>query len=192
MQLPNKIFFTGVPGSRWSGIAQTLEDIPGFNSSDRTPNRDYSHAEYSGHKGAYFGRGMEFEAILIEEYVNQAHVTKDGCRLIKGHDWAYVLPDIKERFPHDWIMLVYRPDLASFAWWHEAGGFSIKYPDYSIYKNSRIMMQEIQAQNEAILEFAYSQNATWSHFTQQWVDQTFGLGSVVKSNLPDILVAVIK
>ena len=26
MNLPNRLFFTGVPGSRWSGIAQQLEE----------------------------------------------------------------------------------------------------------------------------------------------------------------------
>jgi hypothetical protein len=55
MNLPNHIFFTGVPGSRWSGIAQTIESIPGFNTSDRNPGREYQHNTYSGHKGAYFG-----------------------------------------------------------------------------------------------------------------------------------------
>jgi hypothetical protein len=35
MILPNKIFLTGVPGSRWSGIAQLIEDnVPGFNTAD--------------------------------------------------------------------------------------------------------------------------------------------------------------
>ena len=55
MNLLNRIFFTGVPGSRWSGIAQQLETIPGFNTSDRTAEREYAHGQFSGHKGAYFG-----------------------------------------------------------------------------------------------------------------------------------------
>ena len=29
MQLPNRLFFTGVPGSRWSGISQNLELLDG-------------------------------------------------------------------------------------------------------------------------------------------------------------------
>jgi hypothetical protein len=61
MNLPNHIFFTGAPGSRWSGIAQTIETLPGFNVSDRNPRREYAHNTYSGHKGAYFGHGMECE-----------------------------------------------------------------------------------------------------------------------------------
>ena len=50
--IPEHIFFTGVPGSRWSGIAQTIETIPGFNTSDRTPERTYDHHQFTGHKGA--------------------------------------------------------------------------------------------------------------------------------------------
>jgi hypothetical protein len=60
--LPNRIFLTGVPGSRWSGIAQTLESLNGFNTGDRTPAREFSHSGFTGHKGAYFGKGMEYEA----------------------------------------------------------------------------------------------------------------------------------
>ena len=67
--LPNRLFFTGVPGSRWSGIAQTLEQLNGFNTSDRTPEREFSHNGFSGHKGAYFGQGMELEAHLEENYI---------------------------------------------------------------------------------------------------------------------------
>jgi hypothetical protein len=192
MNLPQRIFFTGVPGSRWSAIAQFIEEVPGVNTTDRTPRREYDHSTYSGHRGAYFGRGMEFEALVNESYVDQAHYSKEGTRLIKGHDWAYMLDEIQDRFYEDWIMLVYRPDLASQAWWHEAGGFNIKYPDYSIYKNSRVMLQEIMQQNEAILEFAYKNDAQWNHFTPQWVVKTFG--HQLNFNFPysDILVTIIK
>ena len=49
-------FFTGAPGSKWSGIAQQIEAMDSnWEISDRTPEREYSHGEYSGHKGVYFG-----------------------------------------------------------------------------------------------------------------------------------------
>ena len=88
--LPKRIFFTGVPGSRWSGIAQILETIPGFNTSDRTPERTYKHHSYTGHVGAYFGRQMEFEPLIQasgEEYIDQAWKEPGGCRLVKSHQW---------------------------------------------------------------------------------------------------------
>ena len=190
--LPNRIFFTGVPGSRWSGIAQVLESLNGFNISDRTPERDYTHHEFTGHKGAYFGRGMEFDYGLEQRNIDAAHLTHKGTRLIKSHDWAYVLDQIKHEYPDDWIMLVYRPDLISYAWWHEAGGFKIKYPCYDAYRDSTNMLSEITKQNKAILEYAHSCNTTWHYFTEQWITDTFGQTIKLDKVFSDILVTVIK
>ena len=192
MILPNRIFFTGVPGSRWSGIAQHLESLFGFNTSDRTQARDYSHHRFTGHKGAYFGRGMEFDHDLNTSNIDAAHATHEGTRLIKSHDWAYVLDEIKQKFPNDWIMLVYRPDLVSYAWWHEAGGFQIEYPNYKSYGDSINMLSEISKQNKAILEYAYEQRATWHYFTDEWILDTFGKDIKLDKVFNDILVTVIK
>jgi hypothetical protein len=192
MKLPNRIFLTGVPGSRWSGIAQVLETIPGFNVSDRTPERTYSHHSYTGHQGAYFGEGMELDTCLDADYIDSAWTESGGTRLIKSHDWAYKLGLVAQVFPTDWIMLVYRPDMASYAWWHEAGGFQIKYPCYDAYKDSTGMLAAITRQSQCILEYAYSKNATWHHFTPQWVESTFGRPVEVNKTFPDILVTVIK
>lgn len=190
--LPERVFFTGVPGSRWSGIAQILETIPGFNTSDRTPERTYLHHSYTGHVGAYFGWGMEFDPLLNAEHIDQAWNEPGGTRLVKSHDWAYLLPSIKKQFPNDWIMLVYRPDMISYAWWHEAGGFQIKYPCYDEYRNSVGMLAGITRQNEEILKYAHSVNATWHYFTEQWVLNTFNYSVTIEKTFPDILVTVIK
>jgi len=190
--LPNRIFLTGVPGSRWSGIAQTLESIPGFYSTVRTPERTYSHHSYTGHQGAYFGPGMELECLLSADYIDSAWTQSAGTKLVKSHDWAYMLPKVAHHFPDDWIMLVYRPDMASYAWWHEAGGFQIKYPCYDAYKDSMGMLAAITKQNQCILEYAHSRNATWHHFTSEWVESTFGHKVEIKKTFPDILVTVFK
>ena len=192
MILPNRIFFTGVPGSRWSGIAQQLETLNGFNTSDRTSSRDYSHHQFTGHKGAYFGRGMELESYLDPTYIDAAWTETGGCRIVKSHDYAYKLQTISEVFPDDWIMLVYRPDMVSYAWWHEAGGFQIKYPCYDDYKDSTNMLSEITKQNKAILEYAYKRNATWHYFNEQWILDTFGQTIKLDKVFSDILVTVIK
>lgn len=193
MNLPNRIFFTGVPGSRWSGIAQVLETMPGMNTSDRTPAREYSHHTYTGHVGAYFGRGMEFEAYPLKEQVmGSAWSDNSGCKLVKSHDWAYYLEDIKSKFPDDWIMLVYRPDMSSYAWWHEAGGFQIKYPCYDAYNDSIGMLAEITAQNKSILEFAMINNCKWEYFTSGWIKDNFNTEVNVTKVWPDILVTLIK
>jgi hypothetical protein len=192
MNLPKRIFFTGVPGSRWSGLAQTLETLPGFNVSDRTDKRQYTHASYGGHCGAYFGPGMEFEDTLDANYIDRAWTTPGGTQIIKSHNWAYKLHDVKAAFPNDWIMLVYRPDMASYTWWHEAGGFDIKYPDYSWYQNSPTMLHEITRQNNKILQYAHEQDATWSYFNERWIKDNFGHETKLTKHWDDILVTIIK
>jgi hypothetical protein len=192
MNLPNHIFFTGVPGSRWSGIAQVLETIPGMNTSDRTLEREYLHHTYTGHLGAYFGRGMEFAATVDLAYIDQAWTEAGGTRLVKSHDWAYKLQEIKTTYPDAWIMLIYRPDMNSFAWWHEAGGFQIKYPCYDAYRDSVGMLAEIQEQNRAILEFGMQNNCRWEYFTSNWIADNFLADIVVPETLPDILVTLVK
>ena len=189
--MPNRIFFTGVPGSRWSGIAQIIESIPGMNISDRTPEREYIHHNYTGHKGSYFGPEMEFEPILDSNYIDQAWNTSQGCKLVKSHEWSYYLGDIQKKFPDDRIMMIYRPDMISYAWWHEAGGFQIQYPNYSAYKNSVTILNEIMKQNSSILEFGMLNNCKWEYFTSEWIYKNFGKSIMVKNTFSDILVTLI-
>ncbi len=193
--LPNRIFFTGVPGSRWSGVAQLLESTPGFNVTDRTPERTFvfkSESEYSKHYGAYFGKGMEFSTSLDAANIDAAHTDHTGCRLIKSHEWAYNLDQIKQQYPNDWIVLVYRPDLLSYAWWYGAGGFNITYPKYQEFKDSTNMMAEIARMNQCILEFAYKHDATWNHITPRWVNENFGVDPSVGHKFNDVLITIIK
>ena len=193
--LPERIFFTGVPGSRWSGIAQILETIPEFNTSDRTDERTYAHHSYTGHVGAYFGWGMEFEPQIQaagQEYIDQAWAEPGGTRLVKSHNWPDKFEDIEKHFPDDWIMLVYRPDMASFAWWHEAGGFQIKYPRYTWYKDEAQMLYEISRTNKLILEYACMKKARWEYFTPDWVKENFNTAVQISKIHTDILVTIIK
>ena len=191
MNLPDRIFFTGVPGSRWSGIAQTLETMSGMNTSDRTPEREYVHHSYTGHKGSYFGPGMEFEPILDPDYIDQAWTKPLGCKLVKSHEWSYYLGEIHEKFPNDGILMVYRPDLSSYAWWHEAGGFQIKYPNYSAYSNSGNMLNEIMKQNSCILEFGMKNKCKWEYFTEDWIYNNFGQELKINNTFSDILITLI-
>lgn len=171
MHLPKRIFFTGAPGSRWSGIAQVLEQRLGLNITDRTPNREYSSSKFSGHRGTYFGPMMEFPALF--GFVDVGHKTLDGCRLIKSHDWAFKLDEIKEHYPEDGIFLVYRDDELSFDWWKQAGGFNISYPSYASYINDENMKRQIRLQNESILDFCKYHGIKLEPFSCHWMYKTF-------------------
>lgn len=157
-----RIFFTGAPGSRWSGIAQELESNGGFDISDRTSSRSYAHNKYSGHLGSYFGTGMEFPAILDTQNLDLPY-TGSGIKLHKSHEWSLMLDNINDLYPMAGIYLVYRPDHAALDWWLKAGGFDITYPRYDYYVDEFTMAQHIRKQNNAILEFAHKHKLTWKH-----------------------------
>lgn len=194
MNLPNRIFLIGVPGSRWSGIAQAIEDnVPEFNTSDRNDARKYTHHNFSGHLGVYFGTGWEHDTDLSDENLDSAFDNTDGTRFLKSHEWAYHLNEIKERFPNDWIMMIHRPDLSAYSWWHEAGGFTISYPDYRpYYKDSICMLNEIRQMHQSMLEFSQQHGLTWSHISADWIEQNFGQRVEPTVKLPDTLVTILK
>ena len=52
-------FLTGAPGSRWSVVAQLITDNFNYDKSYESSARQYVHGEFTGHKGSYFGTGME-------------------------------------------------------------------------------------------------------------------------------------
>lgn len=171
MQLPKRIFFTGVPGSRWSGIAQILEDVLDLDTSDRNKEREYDHTQYSGHKGAYFGTGMEFEAKF--GLVDEPFEYLDESRLIKSHEWSRMIPQIINHFPNDGMIIIHRDTYESFKWWKEAGGFDITYPDYSAYKDETGMLTEIHNQSLNIESFCLQNNIQLKPFNNEWIKNNF-------------------
>ena len=192
--LPDKIFMIGVPGSRWSGIAQNIEDnVPGFNTTDRDPKRTYMHHNFSGHLGAYFGTGWEFDTNLDIENLDRPYIHTAGTRILKSHEWAYHLDEIHRRYPDAWIFLVYRPDMSAYSWWHQAGGFNITYPLYEPYYHDSVrMMSEIMRQNQAIMQFAQKHDARWHHISGKWISENFGSYVEPTRRDPDTLVTIIR
>ena len=183
----------GAPGSRWSGIAQNIETLPGFNVTDRDPRRQYVHHNFTGHLGAYFGTGWEFDTNLDAENLDRPFIHTSGTRILKSHEWAYHLDEIRERYPDSWIFLVYRPDMSCYSWWHEAGGFGITYPQYlDYYKDSVNMLSEIMKQNQAIMQFAQRHDLEWRHISGGWIQEHFGVYVEPGRRDPDTLVTLLK
>ena len=156
----NRVFLTGVPGSRWSGIAQELESEGGYNISDRTPERTYTHK--GNHVGAYFGTGMEFPAILDTKNLDLPY-RGTGTKLHKSHEWSLMLDDITDLYHRSGIILIYRPNEVSLEWWLQAGGFNITYPKYDYYIDEKTMAKHIAIQNDSILKFAHKHRLKWTH-----------------------------
>ena len=156
-------FFTGVPGSRWSGIAREMKLDPLYDTSDRAEHREYRHHGFSGHKEAYFGTGMEFNCDLSEENLCApfAKNTTKLTKLLLSHEWPYYFDQIVEQYPDAPITLVYRNNEASMDWWLEAGGFNITYPNYEFYCDTTGMWEQIEKQNKLILDFGQKHMLQW-------------------------------
>lgn len=155
------IFFTGVPGSRWSGIAQEIKASGDYDCTDRAPHRVYKHGEFSGHMDAYFGTGMEFDTSLDRSNL-LAPFNGEGTKLLMSHEWPYYFSEIQDLYPTAAIQLIYRSDYASYVWWKQAGGFDIYYPNYEWYKDDTSMLQRIKEQNKLILDFAQHHMLQWT------------------------------
>ncbi len=141
------ILFTGAPGSKWSGVAESIHKSPDIDQSDGTSERSYFKQTVK-HTGAYFDPGMEFEN--TQENWNKPFSGR-GIRIIKSHTFAHQLDLLKTlKYP---IVMVYRNDVECYKWWNDAGGFSITYPSYDYFKPLGNMWNHIQKQNKDIMQF---------------------------------------
>ena len=100
--MKNWIFFTGAPGSRWSGVSQTIRDNwENVDNTDLTEDKKYTHHKYSGHIGNYYGPGMANGQWLAESFgtnrmweeeINKSFSgPQDSWKLILSHNFAYYL-----------------------------------------------------------------------------------------------------
>lgn len=181
MNLPKRIFCSGVPGSRWSGITQRLYKHHLFNKTDINLSQSYNRINPSGliqkdfHTGTYFEHNTSQPVSLETLHLDLTYSNPDaGTMLHRSHQYAFILDDIKQKYPDDWIWLIYRPDALSYAWWFECGGFNITYPNYSFYKDPPTMLGEIAKQNYAMLTWAHKHNLPWYPLTKEWEQQHFG------------------
>ena len=182
--MSNYIFFTGAPGSRWSGVSQVFRDHwPNIDNTDLTPEKTYKHHLYSGHIGNYYGPGMlhgdwlnnKFgDRKLWENEIAASYNGNEPVKLIMSHHFAYWLDDFTTVFPDSPMVLCYRTDQECFDWWHEAGGWNISYPNYTWYKDNTKMMQEIKKQNAAILAFVDKHNLTLEQPDVNFFRNNFG------------------
>jgi hypothetical protein len=159
----NYIFVTGAPGSMWSRVGQEFRWNYHADMTDETPEKIYSHHKYNGHKGNYYGPGMQYGKWLDKElgtkvmWTNEIIKSFDGpedqVKVLMSHNFAYYLEDIMETFPESKIVAVVRDCDDCMEWWKEAGGWDITYPSYEWYENDIKMKHQIYYQNKAILKW---------------------------------------
>jgi hypothetical protein len=192
MPSSNYTFLVGAPGSQWSSIGQLITDNFNYNKSDESPDRVYSHGAFSGHRGSYFGPGMEngndFHRLEHSYFNYQRFVAtcdspfsdkhSDKPKMIKCHQFAYGLDWLKENIRLSNILLVKRDSDQSFNWWKEAGGWDITYPDYSWYVDDVHMRQFIATEIKLANEFVHKTDNEWAKFDLEWLTENFGTNSI--------------
>ena len=151
------ILATGAPGSRWSGVVKGIYFSKDINHSDYQEDKtfyfreeDEEQGKKPNHFATYFGAGQEY-GVQREEWDKPFKKDSEGIKIIKSHDFAYQLEHLTNYgYP---IIIVYRPPIDCFEWWHEAGGWNIKYPNYSNYVNDDYLFLEIENQCAEIQRF---------------------------------------
>jgi hypothetical protein len=208
----NWIFVTGVPGSRWSGIAQYLSQHASVDNSDCSEERTYKKWPIPGsllsgvlHSGHYFGPDMEFGKLF--EHMDKLHPTEllnelkapytdtnyNQTRILKSHQFAYHLDFIKETFPKSRIMLVYLDNNTSLKRWLRQGGFDITYPSYKWYVDEKTMAEKIEIENQCILDFSKKHNIVLELFNDEWIKTKLGwtINSSISNYMADTKVGIL-
>ena len=187
-----RIWFCGVPGSKWSGIDIQLRNVLPCDRSDETPERVFYHRvntpgdKNNGHRGSYWGPGMgcgedwtDFNHVTKEKLENDINevFTGEGYKIIKSHFFArqFNLDFIWNHFPGDYIMFVYREPQASFAWWCNVMDFSPEHwPNYSPgYTDYNYMRTKIFEESSKITDFAMRKNMQWKMYDPTTSIQNF-------------------
>lgn len=152
------VFIAGAPGSKWSSVARNIYNSPDIDRSDDSPQRQY---QQTGHCGAYWDPGMEFDipedlTQLTPQQAEQiwnAPFSGTGVRIVKSHVFCLRknIDYLRSHWPRAPIVLVYRPDDACVGWWVRSGGFSISYPNYApYYQDLDTMCGRVTEQNQGL------------------------------------------
>jgi hypothetical protein len=166
------IFMTGAPGSKWSAVSSYIYHSPDIDRSDYTETRCHYNATWDsdpvlGHRGAYWGPGMEFgKSFLRLPKISKTQIEAEfdkpfagkGTKIIRSHIFSHHLDFLKQTWPDVPIVMVYRTNDACLGWWIRCGQFNMSYPNYQYYSNLEMMSMHIDQQNQDILDFAARNN----------------------------------
>ena len=186
---PEYILATGAPGSRWSGVVKGIYYSPDINQSDYKKENifyfreeDEDEGKKPNHFATYFGAGQKY-GVQREEWDKPFKKNSEGIKIIKSHDFAYQL-DYLTKYVQP-IIIVYRSPIDCFEWWHEAGGWDIKYPNYEHYIDDDMLFLEIENQCAEIQRFLHYNK---SHITK--CENPYELCDFIDIRRPDDIFAM--
>lgn len=208
-----RIWFCGIPGSKWSGIDIHLRQVLPCDRTDETSERVFYHRAYdpndtnNGHRGSYWGPGMgcgedwydfnHLDKAKIESDINNVF-SGDGYRVIKNHFLArrFNLDYVWNNFSGDYIVLIYREPQKSFAWWSEVMDFSEGHfpdyrPGYTDYNTMRTLLWEESAK---LTDFAIRKEMNFVPYDRLAFSSIKGFdkkaANALKINTSDVYVAL--
>jgi hypothetical protein len=190
----NLVWFTGAPGSKWSGSANILQAIPqlNFNTSDRSPEREYRHtgptelARSIVHTGVYFGPGhgvgehwgqfSNLDPASVEREISlEWTAPAPGRLLVKSHFLSHHLDHVASTWPDHPIVMIFRPNEKCEQGWFGAGGWDISYPDYEpFYKDDARMKAMIREHNALMKDFCAKHGIVEQPLDDVFLKETFG------------------
>ena len=207
------IWFTGIPGSKWSGVDIQMRNILPCDRTDETQERTMYHRaktpgdNNNGHRGSYFGPGMgcgedwiDFNFVEPQKLQNDINSVFNGTgyRIVKSHFFArkFNLDYIWNNFSGDYICLIYREPQKSFAWWSEVMDFSEgHYPDYRPgYTDYNTMRNLLWQESAKITDFAINKGIQFKKYDPKNLINYFSDADTQKSmqytaNANDIYIA---
>jgi hypothetical protein len=180
-----RVWVTGAPGSKYSGVSQRFMSLPNTDLSDIRPSRVYTipqAPERPFHIGAYFDPGgehgnhwLDFTRLSEQEILDEIDDAwgkpheQGTIRVIKSHMIGLHIQRIKRTWPNDIVILVKRPLDKLWPWWSYAGGFDIKHPRYEWFRNQQKMEYWQAVLNKAVEAYVDLYNGTWEDFDEQFL-----------------------
>jgi len=214
IHMTKNIWFTGIPGSKWSGVDIQMRQFLDADRTDETPERTMYHRaktptdSNNGHRGSYFGPGMgcgedwiDFNFVEPSKLQNDINAvfSGEGYRIIKSHFLArkFNLDYIWNNFPGDYMVLIYREPQKSFAWWSEVMDFSDgHYPDYRPgYTDYNTMRNLLYIESAKITDFAIRKGLNFKQYSPSELAKYIegantDIAETLTANGPDIYFAV--
>jgi hypothetical protein len=214
MTFNNRIWFCGIPGSKWSGIDIQIRKALPCDTTDETPERIFYHRANTpgdlnnGHRGSYWGPGMgcgedwtDFNHMSPEKLMQDIDqvFTGEGYRVIKSHFFAraFNLDYIWNHFPGDYIVLIYREPQKSFGWWSEVMDFSEgHYPDYRPgYRDYNTMRPILWEESQRITDFAIRKQMNFLEYDpvkafENIPGYKYDVAQKLKKNHSDVYIAI--
>lgn len=203
---PEFCFVVGVPGSSWSMLSHRLKLLLDHDTSDvddsrlhLAPHREHHKGDVQTHFGSYFGPDNEFghhfdnisSNYTLEEFYKECrrpftNTDSDKTKSIRSHWFSYNLDWIWNNCKGNTLCLIHKGSTESVRWWLRRGGWNIKHPVYTWYKDTERLTQQIIIENEALLKFASEKNLKWDVYDEDWWMRRFGRLEVTEQGRPPI------